>query len=158
MWWRVLFWQGCFMPGLCFWMKGSLCVLLFLAGYSALRYAREVRVMSCLETRQQAAISQVGAFRPDIQRQNMSGRGSSSGTKLGKAELGLGLCPLKFPGTLYFYFVLTPVPFLRFRREKNRHGKLSFLLLLLPAEALTSLPCGQGCVHTSSQSSSVCLS
>lgn len=37
MWWRVLFWQGCFMPGLCFWMKGSLCVLLFLAGYSALR-------------------------------------------------------------------------------------------------------------------------
>lgn len=87
----------------------------------------------------------------------MSGRGSSSGTKLGKAELGLDLCPLKFPGTLYFYFVLTPVPFLRFRREKNRHGKLS-CLLLLSAEALTSLPCGRGFVHTSSHSSSVCLS
>lgn len=36
MWWHVLFWQGCFTSGLRFWTKGSLCVLLFLASYSAL--------------------------------------------------------------------------------------------------------------------------
>lgn len=76
------------------------CVLLFLASYSALRLRERSEGDELLGNHATGShFTGRGAFRPDIQRQNMPGRGSSSGTKLGKAELGLGLCPPKFPWT-----------------------------------------------------------